>query len=68
MIGVYILTGNEEGNKGILFSIDARTAEVVTRTGIIRVDRAQIKPLDIVNSFDEVDALVEKIINSPMMA
>lgn len=66
VIGVYILYGNEEGKSGFLFSVDARTAEVITRTGIIRVDRAQIKPLDIANSFDDVDALVEKIIQSPM--
>ena len=68
MIGVYILTGNEEGKYGFLFSIDARTAEVITQTGIIRVDRSQIKPLDIANSFDEVSKLVEKIINCPMTA
>ena len=68
MIGVYILTGNEEGKYGFLFSIDARTAEVITQTGIIRVDRSQIKPLDIANSFDEVSKLVEKIINCPRTA
>ena len=66
MIGVYILSGKEEGNRGILFSVDARTVEVITRTGIYRVDRSQIKPLDIVNSFDEVDNLVEQIVMSPM--
>ena len=68
MIGVYILHGNDEGKYGFLFSIDARTAEVVTQTGIIRVDRATIKPLDIANSFEEVSNLVEKIIMSPMAA
>ena len=68
MIGVYILYGNDEGKYGFLISIDARTAEVVTQTGIIRVDRAKIKPLDIANSFEEVSNLVEKIINCPMSA
>ena len=68
MLGVYILFGKEEGNRGFLFSVDARTVEVVTRTGIYRVDRTQIKPLDIANSFDEVDKLVEQIIMSPMTA
>ena len=68
MIGVYILYGNDEGKYGFLFSTDARTAEVITQTGIIRVDRKQIKPLDIANSFEEVGNLVEKIINCPMTA
>lgn len=68
MIGVYILHGNDAGKYGFLFSIDARTAEVVTQTGIIRVDRATIKPLDIANSFEEVSNLVEMIIKSPMPA
>lgn len=68
MIGVYVLNGKQEGNYGFLFSVDARTAEVITRTGIIRVDRAHIKPLDIANSFDEVENLVERIIMSPMTA
>lgn len=66
MIGVYILSGKDEGKRGILFSADARTVEVVTRFEILRIDRSQIKPLDIVNSFDEVDKLVEQIIMSPM--
>ena len=68
MIAVYVLNGKEIGKSGFLFSVDARTAEVITRTAIIRVDRTQIKPLDIANSFDEVDNLVEKIIMSPMTA
>ena len=66
MIGVYILQGNDEGARGFLFSVDARTAEVATRYGILRIDRSFIKPLDIANSFDEVDNLVDKIIMSPM--
>jgi len=66
MIGVYILSGKKEGKRGILFSVDARTAEVVTQYEIIRVDRSQIKPLGIVNSFDQVDELVERIVMSPM--
>lgn len=68
MIGVYILSGNETGKYGFLFSIDARTAEVVTQTGIIRVDRREIKPLDIANSFEELSNLVERIINCPITA
>ena len=68
MIGVYILSGIDEGKYGFLFSVDARTAEVVTQTGIVRVDRAKIKPLDAANSFEEVSNLVEKIINCPMSA
>ena len=68
MIGVYILSGNDEGKYGFLFSIDARTAEVITQTGIIRVDRSQVKPLDIANSFAEVNDLVQQIIMSPMSA
>lgn len=68
MLGVYVMYGNDEGKYGFLFSVDARTAEVVTQTGIIRVDRAQIKPLDMANSFEEVSNLVQQIIMSPMAA
>ena len=59
MIGVYIKNGKHKGARGWLFTIDGRTAEVVTRNGIIRVDHDVIKPLSQANTFDEIDNYAE---------
>lgn len=59
MIGVYILDGPHAKEFGYLFNVNARTAEVVTMTSIIRVDISYILPLDIANNFSEVEAMVK---------
>lgn len=58
MIGVYVFNGNDKGERGFLFTIDSRTAEVVTSTKILRVDRQFLRPLGIANTFDEIDRMV----------
>ncbi len=60
MIGVYITTGKQRGKWGFLFHVDGRTSEVVCRNEIIRIDTAYLLPLDIANTFDELDKLVEQ--------
>ena len=59
MLAVYIKDGIHKGKYGYLFTIDARTAEVVTRNEILRVDRCLIQPLDITTSFDCMDTMVK---------
>ena len=59
MIGVYIFGGPHAKEYGYLFNVNARTAEVVTKQSIIRVDISYILPLDIANNFSEVEAMVK---------
>lgn len=68
MIGVYIKNGKHKGARGWLFTIDGRTAEVVTRNGIIRVDHDVIKPLSQANSFAEIDNYVEAYLKGELNA
>lgn len=60
MIGVYVFNGKCQGARGFLFTIDSRTAEVVTSTKIIRVDRDHIRPLGIAQTFNHIDEMVEE--------
>ena len=64
MIGVYVKDGKLKGERGFLFAIDSRTAEVVTRTQIIRVDRAHLRPLTIAQTFTEIDKYVEELLEA----
>lgn len=68
MIAVYIKDGKLQGKSGWLFTIDGRTAEVVTRKEIIRVDREFIRPLSLARTFAEIDDLVEAYIKGDLDA
>ena len=59
MLAVYIKAGIHKGKYGYLFTIDARTAEVVTRNEILRVDRCLIQPLDVTTSFESMDTMIK---------
>ncbi len=59
MIAVYVKEGAHKGKVGILFNIDGRTVDIVTKEEIVRVDKSFICPLDIVQSMDAAYALYE---------